>query len=471
MGSATGVDEFSNARLGDERLKRRLVQIGDALASDPSASFPDAMASDGDLEALYRFLSNRRVSAAAILEPHIEATAARAMGRTVAIVHDSTDFVFSGASGESLGFIPRTTQRGFVGHFALAVGDKGDALGVLGLETLFFENRIRGVVRRNRSAAQMAYRKKVDKASLRWDRMVEQTRRVVGKDTDAIHVMDREGDNYRLLAAMIAGGDRFIVRARHDRRPARTDDEATWETVGEVARRATFRCEREVPLSKRRRDPRLNATYRAREARTATLQISASRIVIKSPGRAAVAQAPRCLELNLVRVHEVEAPPELEQVEWLLLTTEPVDNQAQAEAVVDWYRRRWVVEEYFRALKTGCGYERRQLESRDALLRALALLVPIAWQLLALRDTARLDPKRPARSLLRPAQLAVLRTLMKGKLAKSPSAVEAMLAVASQGGHLKRNGKPGWQTLGKGMEKLWWAELGYLAAVEQLSKK
>jgi hypothetical protein len=429
------------------------------------------MGSDADLEALYRFLGNRRVSATAILEPHVQATVSRSAGRTIAIVHDSSDFVFAGPSGETLGFIPRTTQRGFVGHFALAVGEKGDALGVLGLETLFFENRIRGVVRKNRSAAGAAYRKKVDKASLRWDRMIERTRRLVAEGTVAIHVMDREADNYRLLAAMVTAGDRFVVRARHNRRPARTDDEGAWETVAEVAAGAAFRCERQVPLSKRHRVAKLNATHRAREARTATLHISASRIIIKTPGRAALTDAPRTLGLNLVRVQELNVPEGGEPVEWILLTTEPIETREQAEAVVDWYRRRWVIEEYFRALKTGCGYERRQLESRDALLRTLSLLVPIAWQLLAVRDVARTDPGRPAWQVLRGDQLAVLRALTKNGLAPSPSTEDALLAIASQGGHLKRNGRPGWQTLGKGMEKLWWAELGYRAALADQGKK
>lgn len=426
------------------------------------------MASNADLEALYRFLSNDRVDAAAIVEPHIEATTARSTGRTIAIVHDSTDFAFSGVSGETLGFIPRTSQRGFMGHFALAVGDQGDALGVLGFETLFFEERIRGVVRKNRSAATKRYRQKVDKASLRWDRMVEQTRALVPSTTTAIHVMDCEADNYRLFAMMVGAGDRFVIRARHDRRPARSGPDGEWATVGGVAEAATFRCQREVPLSKRRRDPALNATYKARGARTAVLQISASRAVVKTPGRAAHAHEPRSLDLNLVRVHELETPSGCESVDWILLTTEAVDTQQQAEAVVDWYRRRWVIEEYFRALKTGCGYERRQLESRDALLRTLSLLVPIAWQLLAVRDAARAAPKSPARRMLREAQLVVLRALTKGRLSRSPTIEEALLAIAAQGGHLKRNGRPGWQTLGKGLEKLWWAELGYLAAREEL---
>jgi hypothetical protein len=54
-------------------------------------------------------------------------------------------------------------------------------------------------------------------------------------------------------------------------------------------------------------------------------------------------------------------------------------------AVVDAYRARWVVEEFFKALKTGCQIEKRQMETYEALRIALALFLPIAVRLLALR--------------------------------------------------------------------------------------
>jgi hypothetical protein len=462
--------EFVAAPLGDRRLQRRLKAIGDAVATDPDATFPNAMGSSGELEGLYRFLNNRRVAPEAILQPHVAATVNRvAKQKHVAVVHDSTNFVFDGPAAESMGFIPTTTQRGFLGHFALAVTDDGRALGALHVETMFFENYIRGVIRKNRSAATLMYVKRKDKASLRWDRGIAQTRAVLPTDTVAIHIMDREADNYRLFASMVAGGDRFIVRAKNHRR-ARPDADEPWQTIGDVAKSATYVCKRKVPLSRRRRNPHLNATHKGREARVATLEISATPAIVKRPGKWYVGAVPS-LSLNLVRVLEVGGPRGGELVEWMLLTTLPISTREEVERIVDWYRQRWVIEELFRALKTGCAFERRQLESRAALLRTLSLLVPIAWQLLALRDTARRAPKEPARRVLRDAQLVILRKLTNNKLARSPSIEDAMVAIAGQGGHLKRNGRPGWQTLGRGMEKLWWAEVGYQIALDGKNTK
>lgn len=43
---------------------------------------------------------------------------------------------------------------------------------------------------------------------------------------------------------------------------------------------------------------------------------------------------------------------------------------------MDAYRARWVIEEFFKALKTGCNFERRQLESFQSLRIALAIFLP-----------------------------------------------------------------------------------------------
>jgi len=83
---------------------------------------------------------------------------------------------------------------------------------------------------------------------------------------------------------------------------------------------------------------------------------------------------PPSLCVNVVYVWEVNAPPGEDPVEWRLITSEPIDTLAQVLRVVDIYRTRWLIEEFFKALKTGCAYEKRQLESLQTLLVALALL-------------------------------------------------------------------------------------------------
>jgi hypothetical protein len=177
---------------------------------------------------------------------------------------------------------------------------------------------------------------------------------------------------------------------------------------------------------------------------------------------------PATLAVHVVSVWEVAAPAGEEPVTWRLITTEPVDTVDQVLQIVDWYRTRWLIEEFFKALKTGCAYEKRQLESLATLLVALALLAPIAWQLLLLRHLARELPTHAATAVLTPRQVQILRALPAGAtLSPTPIMRETLLAVARLGGHLRQNGAPGWLVLGRGMQKLLWMEQGWVAGVRR----
>ena len=165
----------------------------------------------------------------------------------------------------------------------------------------------------------------------------------------------------------------------------------------------------------------------------------------------------------MIHVFEGRPPRGEPAVEWFLLTNLPVDTAEAIAFAVDCYRGRWVVEEFFKALKTGCQYERRQLESAESLLNALAIFAPVAWRLLLLRHLARSDQRAPASATLTPTQLEVLRAIAKRPLPARPSARDAMRAVATLGGHITSNGDPGWLVLGRGMHDLLLLELGWRA--------
>ena len=151
-------------------------------------------------------------------------------------------------------------------------------------------------------------------------------------------------------------------------------------------------------------------------------------------------------------------------MQWILWTTEAVDTVAQMRRVVDFYRSRWVIEEYFKAIKTGCQFERRQLESFDTLSTALALFAPVAWKLLLARSVAHSSPNCEPTAILSPLQVKYLEKRYKKRI---QTARDALLAMARLGGHLSQNGEPGWQTLGRGYEKLATGEAFYRVLKEQ----
>jgi hypothetical protein len=114
--------EYQGAALGDERRSRRLERIALELAHNPGLSFPEAMGTEGQLEALYRFLNNDDVTFEAVHAPHAEQTRLRCQAQDrVLVLHDTTLLKFNG-DREGLGRIyEEGGARGFRLHASLAV--------------------------------------------------------------------------------------------------------------------------------------------------------------------------------------------------------------------------------------------------------------------------------------------------------------------------------------------------------------
>lgn len=448
--------EFDGAQLPDARLNARLAKLVAAASLDPAASLPKMMGSEAEREAAYRFLSNERVEFDAVLGPHIEQSVARAAASGVVLaIHDTSTFKFAGSRGNELGYI-NTGARGFFVHATIAVenNESRNCLGLLKASTLFRDAPPRkDGSKRQRNGAECA--KVENRESERWWEHVSATQgALVAKQCEVIHVADSEADNYTLLSKMVGENCRFVTRMARDRR-ARPGDDGPWSLVSEATDAAEFVAEREVPLSARgtTRPPRTLKKYPPRDARHAKLRFSAMLLQLKRPPYLH-APYPASLDINVVRVHEVDAPEGTEAVEWFLFTTENVGTREEVLAVVDIYRRRWVVEEYFRAVKTGCMYEQRQLEGKHAWMIGLAITLPLAWRLLQLRNVARSDAARPATEVLTNTEVEVLRHLRPKRLSEPPTIRESMLAIAEMGGHVKNNGEPGWLVLHRGLSKL-----------------
>lgn len=456
--------EFEGAELGDARLTKRLAKVADTLSSAPASSFPRATANESELEGVYRFLSNARVSPRKILAPHFDASIARAGKADVIVAHDTTNFVFGGwVKREGLGRFKNGVAQGFFGHFALAISADGSKrpLGLVGLRTII-RRHVHGTVTPCGTSPEHE----------RWAGLALEVHDYLPQ---AIHVMDREGDAVTVFNALGDAGARFVIRCNHNRKLARNDASGE-RLLFDALEHGETMLERTVALSRRLPDPRMRKGFRrthpSRAERIAKLRVKAMRVTVKSPPYGHIRPDwPRTVTLNAVLVEEVQAKVGVTPVCWRLVTNLPVDTPEQAAAVVDAYCTRWVIEEFFKAIKTGCAYEKRQLETCRALLNALAVFSVIAWRLLLLRHTARTNPEAPANAALTDQQVRVLRRLsaMKGPnvpkitMPANPTANDALLSVAQLGGHLRSNGPPGWQVLGRGYDSLLLVELGWMA--------
>lgn len=456
------VRELQTAQLGDERRNGRLLQLMEQLASNPSSSFASMCSSEAELEALYRFMRNVNIDWQQVLEPHIEMSCARAReaGQVLALHDTSTVRVADDAQLDS--YI-QTGKRGFFAHMSLLI-DGNDArrpLGVVSAELMTRrKSQRRTKTKKGRAMSGAETSKLQDRESLRWQRAVEETQHRL-QGVDIIHVMDREGDNYELLSKLCQTNCDFVIRQCKDRRARMSDAESElWEKLEQVLQQAAdTKLTRQVVVGKRKAKtaPGADKASPARAMRSAHLRLACGTVELKKPNYLPMSAGyPPSLTVQVVRVYEPRPPKGQTPIEWVLLTSLPVQHPEDVERVVDIYRQRWLIEEFFKALKTGCGYGRRRLTNPQSIFNSFAIFVPVAWKALAIRRLAD-GSGQPVHRVLDAAELAVLRAKARDArkpLSHKPTAEQVLALVARMGGHRKSSGPPGWLTLMRGTEKL-----------------
>lgn len=464
-------EEYAGARLGDPRRQRRLQEIVARLEDDPSKSFPRLMASNAELEGFYRFINSAQFDHKDILQPHIDATMARAGGvGSVLVIHDTTNVQFSGeVKRKGLGVTSSKTQQGFMCHVALVLKDDATKcpLGVAHVE-MFTRT---GSKWQGYKGKRTLSREDPTRESLRWVRGVQAFEEGTRGESKAVHVMDAEGDFFELISDLTREGQKFVIRSGNFGR--RIEDEegnnvrlraALDELCGVDERTATLTRRsyhgRDAKKNKLRRHP-------PRDAREAKLELSSTTIRLH-PTRYSKLDRKPCL-VNVVRAWEPNPPTDCAPVEWVLVTNCEITKNEDLGRIVDIYRQRWVIEEYFKALKTGCSMENRQVESYHALKKVLALFTPIAVRLLALRSTERQVPDAACDTIFSPEELIIMTEDDSTRGLPPPVTVrDAMALVARMGGHLRNNGPPGWLVLSRGYWKLLMLRAGWELAKRHL---
>ena len=129
----------------------------------------------------------------------------------------------------------------------------------------------------------------------------------------------------------------------------------------------------------------------------------------------------------------------------------------KSRIVIGYYELRWLVEEYHKALKTGCSVEKRQLKTAAKLEAMVGLMSVVAVRLLRLKSLARTNPDVPAKRVVPNIWLQMLKVARQGLDRVHDLTVgQFYREVAKLGGFIgrKSDGQPGWITIWRGWEKL-----------------
>jgi len=376
--------ELEGIELGDERLNARAGRLLETLAADPAASINAACGGWSETQAAYRFFNNQRVEPEKLLRPHREATERRIDEQAVVLfVQDTTELDYSNHPAEGVGLLNRPQRRGFYDHSHIAFTPERLCLGVVDVE--FFSRTAESLGKtEEREHAPIE-----EKESFRWLKGYRLACEVAERhpETQIVSVADSEADIYELLVKIAEQPTQadFVIRAKYDRCLPERDP-----TQGpHVHRKVRQELAETPPVTTRVID--LPQTPK-RPARQATLELRAKEIVLKPPhGRGPLGE----MTLRMVHVQEVDPPDDGTAVDWLLITSLPIDSVEAVLKVADYYTARWPIEVYFRTFKTGCRVEEVQLETADRLLSCLMLYKIIAWRVMYLTYLGRECPELP----------------------------------------------------------------------------
>lgn len=437
-------EEFGGAELGDQRLYKRLLVIARDCYARPQSHVPQSC--DGDrarAKAAYRFFDHPNVSMEKVLESHYIATTTRVgQQRIVIAAQDTTSLNYSlHPATQNLGPIS-TNPDGAVGlfvHDTMAFTVEGNPLGLVDVQCWARDPSQFGKRHRRYELPFEA------KESAKWLRSLQAAERMQSQcpQTQIVSVGDREADIYELFvwAREKAGRPHLLIRAEHNRRLA-DEHGHLWEQMAAQPVAGS----REVQLLRRAK----------RLPRRAHLEVRFGQVELRAPKTRT--KLPN-VSLWAVWARERGAPAGVEPVEWMLLTTLPVENLEQACEKLDWYTRRWGIEVFHRTLKSGCKIETRQLGHADRIQACLAIDLVVAWRIFHLSKLGREAPDVPCTVFFEPLQWqALVGFIHKNPIPppSPPTLRQALRMVASLGGFLGRkgDGEPGTQTLWLGLQRL-----------------
>lgn len=470
---------FSGAELSDVRRVNRAVFVAEAFACAPGGTIPQLFHHPYDVKAAYSFFRHEEATPDNLQSGHRQLVMDELFSPGVyLLIEDTSEQSFSGRNSiKGLGPIGegQSGVQGFLLHSVLAVRfhepgveglfqSKRPELDVLGLCDQQFH------VRQRRPETERLYKDAyVRKKRARESQLWEQASRRVGRAPESeqiqwVKVADRGSDIYEHMIECQQMGQGFVIRATQDRALTEKSAQVQGESPNRLFKYARS-LEEKGEFSLKLRARTTGPGKSRRKKRTVRLKVSTGEVSLRSPQRpkSAVGKAAP-VECSVVRVWEENAPEAEKPLEWILLTSQKVESLEEAVRVARQYSCRWVIEEFHKALKSGLGAERLQLESAEGLFAAIAIMSVVAVRLIELKERVRVNAQAKAEeSGLSRIELEVLRRRSRKEI---ESVADVALAVGRLGGHMNRkaDGMPGWQTLWRGMNRLNALVDGYLLA-------
>jgi hypothetical protein len=460
-------EELETADFGDQRLNERVVQVLESLADRPTASIPAALGGRTELEAAYRFFGNDKVTPEKILKPHFHATTKRCRQQRIALcAQDTSELDFTRPQQQVVGAGPLyvSSHRGAFLHMNGAFTEDGTPLGSIGAKIWAREESDSKQPKLSKAARERKRRATPieEKESIRWIEGIRAVQKlaITCPNTLCVSLSDSEGDMYDLLVEpRTTSNFHWIVRACHDRIVL----DSQGNPVG-VIRDSLLELPvlftNDITIQGRKRKIACATDLRrtSRVSRQATVEVRAGTVTVGAPFWQK--RAVPFVSVNVVLVREPHPPEGEHPIEWILLTTLPISTMEQVRSVIRYYTVRWMVEIFFRTLKSGCRIEERRFETLPRMLACTAIYMIVAWRTLYVCRLGRSCPDMDCEMIFDPAEWqSVWSVTHRGEpLPPKPPPLSVMVRlIASLGGYVDRPNRldpPGVETVWKGLQRM-----------------
>jgi hypothetical protein len=452
--------EVAGVQFGDLRLTKRLAKIVDRLSAQPRLSIPAAMHGRSEMEGAYRFFAHENVTPVGILSTHAAMTRRRIFHEEdCLLVQDTTEVVLTRPTQQVRGAGPLSsqTQFGAFVHPLVAFTLSGLPLGVA-----WHKSWTRTKIETELSPAEKKKQRDAtpieDKESIRWIEGLRAALAVadVCPNTRCILMGDSESDIYELFSEPRETSHNqpleLLIRGCQER----ATTEPGHHMLDQV-RATSCRYTATINVSSRKALTSVETRKRRTErpARVAKVEVRACSVRLRPPARPDRTLPP--VTVNIVLVEEVGTPAGQEPLQWMLLTTLPIETDEEIRMIVESYCQRWGIEVYFKTLKSGCRIEERQFEFLDRELNCIAVYMLVAWRVLLLCRLGRECPDLDCEIVFEPSEWkAVWTVVTKQALPRiAPRLNEMIRLIASLGGYVSRtNTEPGTQTLWIGLQRM-----------------
>jgi hypothetical protein len=436
-----GTTHFGRCQFGDQRLTERAVTTANAIFEHPAGTLP-AKLDASELLGFYRLANNPKVNHANMLAAHRQVTLdeMNSVAGVLLVISDTTEVDFTGieSAHDELGSIGNGGGMGLLCHNVLAVEYTNRR--VLGLVNQVIHKR-----REVRKGEKLrAKRESPHRESRLWKRGLKDIPPAPSGQL-RVNLCDRGADTFENMEFWAQAGEKYVIRSKSNRKLSPAEGE-----LGRLHDRV-----RQLPTAERRTIKVADNNHQT--GRQAEVEISFAAVTIPAPKQKRGEHSDEPHSAWVVRVHEINPPKGQPAIEWILLTNVAVETVEQAWERVDWYKCRPIIEEFHKAVKTGCGMELLQFTTAKALMVSMALLSVVATRLLVMRNDSRDETTKdsPATKMIDPIYVEVLST-MRHKAQLPLTVYEFYMALAWMGGHLNRKSDkpPGWLVLWRGWIKL-----------------